>query len=93
MGATNTWVVAVMERIIGNLVLADVIPYLLGGPIHDGVDLHQIKLSIPLNFSRLGPNQGLIAADAGNPGLKFPQLSPQRLNFAQFAAQIGVAVP
>src|SRR5580693_2677563 len=73
MSATNAGIFAIMQHVVGRVMLADVLPYLLGIPVGEGVNFHQTKFFIPFNFSGAGAGSGLIAADAGDPGLQFAQ--------------------
>ena len=51
MRATNARVIAVVQRIVRNLVLADVRPHHFRCPIGNRVNLDPLKLGVPLYFS------------------------------------------
>jgi len=93
MRASDAWVTAIMEWVIGNVVLVDVVPDLLMGPVSDRVELHQAKLLIPFDLRRGRPHRGLLATDGGDPGPQRAELLAQGLDFAQRAALVGVAFP
>ena len=50
MGASDARIIAVVQGVIGDVVLADVIPHLLSRPVRNGVDLDQLKLRVPLHL-------------------------------------------
>src|SRR3972149_11284110 len=63
--AADRGVVLVMERAVGDVVLVDVVPYVLGGQPDERVDLHQAELLVPTDDRGVGPCRGLVAPDAG----------------------------
>lgn len=93
MSATNAGIFAVVQRVVWRVMLADVLPYLLGIPVGEGVNFHQTKFFIPFNFAGAGTGSGLIAADAGDPGPQFAQLATQRFDLPQIAALIRILLP
>lgn len=68
MGASNAGIIAVVQRVIGYIVLADVTPHHLGSPVGDGIDLDQLKLRIPFQFVSVSSRCGLLSADRSDPG-------------------------
>jgi hypothetical protein len=52
MRASDAGIVAIVQGIVGNVVLADVVPDTVGGPIREGVDFHQMKGCVPLDLAR-----------------------------------------
>src|SRR5450755_1526683 len=60
MGAANAGVVAVVQRIIRNVVLVNVTPNHWGRPISQRIDFYQLKLDVPLNLSGIGADRSLV---------------------------------
>src|SRR5580692_12125927 len=52
MRAADARIVLVVQLVVGHLIVVDVTPHLLRRPIHDGIDLYQSKLRIPLDALR-----------------------------------------
>ena len=67
MNAANAGIIAVVQRIVGDVVFADVTPHHLPSPIRDRVNLNQLKLRVPFQFVSLSSRGGLISADRGDP--------------------------
>src|ERR1700730_4161195 len=76
MGASNAGIAAIVQRIVGQVVVMDVTPDFCGGPIDERVDLDQMKLRVPLHFESAGARRGLIATDAGHPRAQPRELVP-----------------
>ncbi len=72
--------------------LGDVGVHVVLGPAGDRGDLHLLPLLVPADHRGVRPARGLVAAQAGRPGLVVLQASLQRLHLAHGAAQVGVAV-
>ena len=68
VGAPNAGIISVVQWVVGDIVLADVTPHHLGGPVRDGIDLDQLKFRIPFQFVSVSARRGLISADRSNPG-------------------------
>ena len=68
MRAADAWIIPIVQLVVGHVVVVDVTPHLLGRPIHDGIDLDQSKLRIPLDLARSRTRRCLVAAYAGDPG-------------------------
>src|SRR5262245_5546382 len=65
--APNTWISAVVQRVIRNVVRFDVSPHFVVCPIHEGIEFGQTVLLIQtLQFQNL-PRNRLLAPKAGNP--------------------------
>src|SRR5580693_2706999 len=64
MRAANAGIAAVMQRIVGKIVVMNVLPDFSGGPIGERIDLDQMKLSIPLYLGCAGSSRGLVTTDA-----------------------------
>src|SRR5215212_2297484 len=86
--APDALVPLVEERVDGHVVLLDVIPHLLVGPVGERRDLGGPVALLPGDNPRVRPLRGLIPADAGHPG-HVPAQSPlQGLDLAYPAAQV-----
>jgi hypothetical protein len=93
MRASQTGIIAVMQRVVRNGVLADVLPYCFGCPVGERVYFHQLEFRIPLNFLSMCAVKRLISANGGNPGLQLGQLSAQGFDLPKIAALIRIPLP
>jgi hypothetical protein len=93
VGAPDTGVALVMERIVGDVVRPDVVPYLLPIPVSERIDLKQSELGIPVELPRVGAGRGLVATDTRDPGIELAEFLSERLDFADAAALVGLAAP
>src|SRR3954469_21722733 len=59
----------VVQRVVGNLVDRDVGPDALLVPVGERVQLPDLEAVRPLHLRRVGAARGLVAADAGDPGV------------------------
>ena len=64
-------VIAVVQRVIGKLIAANMVPNCLCRPIRKRVYLCQPELGISLQLARMCTIRGLLPADAGDPGPQF----------------------
>src|SRR5579884_1086156 len=67
--ASDRGVALVVERVVGKIVLEDVVPDVLLGPVGERVDLPDIALVVALELGGGGPRRRLLTADAGDPRL------------------------
>src|SRR4029077_14654307 len=93
MGASYARVIAVVQRVIRDVVLANVMPNLLGRPVRDRVDLHELELRVPLHFAGRGSCGGLIPADCCDPRPQLGEFLFKRFYFSEAAALVGIAGP
>ncbi len=91
--AANARIVLIMQRIINNIILTDVIPYIFRCPVSDWIEFYKSEFCIVLNFFGICARRGLIAANTGNPSLIFGQNISQRLYFADVAACVRIGFP
>ena len=70
MSAANARIVEIMQRIVRNIVLADVCPNLIACPVNNWIDFDELELGIPFDFARLRARSGLIAPDRGDPRIQ-----------------------
>src|SRR5271157_1212743 len=93
MRAPDAGIIAVVQRVVGKVMIADVFPNLFRSPIGQRIDLNHPKLRVPAELAGAGALRRLIAADGGEPGVQLGEFLSQRLQFSQIAAAVGVAVP
>src|SRR5690606_40797884 len=58
---------AVKERVIGDLVVGDVLPGLRLGPVREGVDFDHVELRVPRHDRDLAAAVGLVPPKASDP--------------------------
>ena len=93
VSAADTGIALVVKRIVRYVVRPDVVPHFVPFPVSEGVEFDQSKLSIPLEFARVGAGRSLVATDAGDPGVEFTELVGERLDLAKVAALVGLTAP
>ena len=93
MRASQAGIIAVMQRVVRNVVLADVLPYCFGCPVGERVYFHQLEFRIPLNFLSVCAVRRLISANGGNPGFELGQLAAQGFDLPKIAALIRIPLP
>ena len=54
MGAADAGISAIMQRIVGQIVIMNVAPDFCGGPIDKRINLDQMEFCIPLHFECSG---------------------------------------
>src|SRR5262245_39900382 len=91
--AADGGVAALVQPVVGDVLGPHVVPDLFAGPAHERVDLHQAETGIGLDGRGLGAVGGLVAPDGGDPGLVAAEGLAQRLDLAQLAAAVGLALP
>src|SRR4249920_1463662 len=90
-GAADRRVPVVDQRVHQHALLGDEVVHLLLRPADDRVDLDHLPPVVPLHDFALAAVTGLVPAHPGDPGVVVGQRPLQRLDFAQVAAQVGVA--
>src|SRR5258708_7113675 len=93
MGAPNAGISAIMERVVGKVVVVDITPDLRRAPVGERVDLHQMKFCVPVYLKRAGPLWGLVAADTGHPCPQLRKLFSQGFYLSEIAASVRIATP
>ena len=91
--AADRAVARLVQRVVGNLVHLDVRPDALLVPVRERMHLPDVVALRPLELRRLGPARRLVAADARDPGVVGIERREQRLDFADLAATVRVALP
>src|SRR6478735_12797624 len=82
-----------VQRVERNLVDLDVGPDALLVPVGERVELPDPVALRPLQLRGRGAARGLVAADAGDPGVVRAERFEQRLDLADMAAAIRVGFP
>ena len=90
--AADRRVAVELQRVDQHAVVGDVGVVLLLRPGRERVDLDLAALGVPLDDADVAAGVGLVAADAGGPGGVGRQPARQRLDLADGAARVGVAV-
>src|SRR5439155_26856980 len=91
--AADRRVVAVVKRVVGDVVLVDKGPDPLQRPVRERVRLHHAELRVPLDLLGVRPGRRLVAAHAGDPGVHLAERARERLDLADRAALVGSALP
>src|ERR1700680_863592 len=88
--ASQAGIVAVMAKVVRNLLLCAVLPYCFRCPVGERVYFHQLEFRIPFNFLSMCAVRRLISANGGNPGLQLNQISAQGLGLPKIADLIRI---
>src|SRR4051794_15852720 len=91
--AADRAIADVVQRVVRNLVDGDVRPHALLVPVRERVELPDAVALGPRHLRGLRAARRLVAADAGDPGVVRIQGFEERLDLADVAAAIGIAVP
>src|SRR5688572_19181832 len=91
--APDRAVARVVQRVGGYLVDVDVGPHPLLVPVGKRVDLEDLVALGPLHLRRVPTAWRLVAADAGDPGVVGLQGLNERLDLADVATAVGIALP
>src|SRR6266542_3066071 len=91
--AADRAVADVVRRVVGNLVDGDVGPDAFLVPVCERVHLPDAVALGPLHLRRLRTARRLAAADAGDPGAVRREGVEQRLDLADVAAAVRIALP
>ncbi len=68
--ATDARVTRIVQRVVRHAILINEVPYVLDGPLQDGVDFDQFEFRVPLNGVGLRTIFGLISTNGTYPGLR-----------------------
>ena len=74
-----------MQRVVGHVLNADVVPHVTPGPVGQRVELDAVCIRI-VDQGHVCPRARLLSAQAGDPGLFACQRARQRLHLADVAA-------
>src|SRR4051812_22334289 len=84
--ATDRGVAAVVQRVVRQVALVDAPPEVLLGPVDERVVLPHRALLVPLDRLRVRAGRGLLAADAGDPGVRAGERALERSDLRRAAA-------
>src|SRR5437588_5477937 len=76
--AADRVIAPVVEWVVGQVVVGDESPHVAVGPVGQGVELPQAVRLVPLELGSVGARRGLLAAQAGDPGVEPAQGVLQR---------------
>src|SRR2546422_4215999 len=86
--AADRGVAVVVERVVGDVAFAHVVPDLLLGPLRERVQLHdRAVVVVELDLADVRPRRPLIASKAGDPRVERRQMTRERLDLANVAAE------
>src|SRR4051794_29685262 len=83
----------VVQRVVGNVVLEDVTPDVLVGPVGEGRDLVQAVLCVPPQLRDLDATGGMLPAHAGDPRVRLGERLAHRNDLADLAAAVRIVLP
>src|SRR5690348_1881435 len=93
MCAADARIILVMQRVIGDVVGANVVPDLCRSPIRERIEFNESEFLIPMHFGRSSAHRRLLAANRRDPCVEAGELLAQRIDLAQVAATVGIAAP
>src|SRR4051794_1370966 len=86
--AADRGVALLVERVGGDLVLAEVVPDLVLLPLGERVQLHdRAVVVVDLDLPDVGARRPLVATQTGHPGIEVGERARQRLDLADVAAE------
>src|ERR1700736_2455721 len=91
--AADRAIARVVQRVVRDLVDRDVRVDALGVPVDERMDLPDAVALRPLHLRRLRAARRLLAPDARDPGAVGLERLEKRLDLADVAAAVGVALP
>src|SRR5215211_818060 len=91
--AADRGVARVVQRVVRNLVDREVRRDALGVPVDERLDLPDVVALGVLDLLGVRARGGLLAADAGDPGLVRLERLHERLDLADVAAAVGIRLP
>src|SRR5882672_2390823 len=96
--AADGAVALVVQGVVGNFMIAEVLPDGFATPVGHRVELDDIAASgfvkgVNLEDADGGAGLGLLPAQAGDPAIQLGEFVAQRQNLSQRAAEVGVVLP
>src|ERR671931_1807125 len=91
--AADRGVAAIVELVVGDVVLDDVAPDVLLGPVRQRVGLPELVLLVPLELRGPRSHRRLLAAKPGDPAVDVRKRLVHRRDLADAAAGVLIAVP
>src|SRR4030088_1807292 len=87
--ATDRLVAAVVERVVGQVVLRDEAPHIAIAPVGQRIELPQGVGFVPFELGGVRAGRRLLAAEAGHPGVEAAEGPLQRRHLLPRAAALG----
>ncbi len=84
---------AIVERVVIELVSPDVVPHHLARPVNQRIYLHEMELCVPVDSAGISTSTSLIPANGRDPRLQMRELARQRGDLPKPAALIRVLGP
>src|SRR4051794_30544729 len=93
VGAADRGIAPVVKLVVGKAALAEVIPATPVVPVCERVRLPELVRLVPADLGRIRTRRGLVAPEAGDPGVEAAECAAERLDLADRTAEIGLALP
>src|SRR5262249_20297618 len=93
MRAPDGGVAAVVELVVGQVMLVDVVPAALVVPVGERRRLPELVRLVPADLRRVRARRRLVAADARDPRVEPAEGAVERLHLPDRAAEVGLALP
>src|SRR5690242_6047837 len=93
MCATNARVPAAVQRVVEDIVRADIFPNLRLVPVSEWIEFDHSELCVPFQLARLRSSRRLFATNADDPGRGCFQPIGYRLDLSHCAATIRLCRP
>src|SRR5947209_14196510 len=84
--ASDRGIALIVERVVWQIVLVDVAPEVLLGPVRQRVDLPQAARIVALELGRVRSGRGLLAPDPADPRVDPCQSALERVDLGRAAA-------
>src|SRR6478735_5032735 len=84
---------AIVQLVVRDAVLVDVAPAVALAPVDERLHLHDSAACVEHELRSAGALLGLVAADAGQPAVGVADRALERLDLAQAATAVGLALP
>src|SRR4051812_36800231 len=91
--AADRGVAAVVELVVGQVVLPDVVPAALAVPVGERSGLPELVRLVPAHLRGGRARRRLVAPDTRDPGVETAERARERLDLPDRAAEVGLARP
>jgi hypothetical protein len=81
---------AIVQRVVGNVMRADVVPHLFLAPVEKRTNLVDAELGVPTDRLHFAPGHALVPAQAADPRVHRAEHFAQRPQLAHFAAGLAL---
>src|SRR5207244_2877852 len=88
--ATDRRIAAIVQRVVGNIVLVQVVPHVFRAPVGERAELPQAVDGIERRFFQAGARVRLLAPEAGDPGALAREGALERFDLAHVAAGLAL---